>query len=70
MSSAICFNFDQSKILSSGNGLTCRKFKDSERFGHCQPARIAQADMNRYLSHIHYVPNLMLNGSYDKDYKS
>ena len=24
MSSAICFNLDQSKILSSGNGLICR----------------------------------------------
>ena len=23
MSSAICFNLDQSKILSSGSGLTC-----------------------------------------------
>ena len=25
MSSAICFNMDQTKILSSGNGLTCQR---------------------------------------------
>ena len=31
MSSAICFNLDQSEILSSGNGLTVKK-KDAMIF--------------------------------------
>ena len=31
MSSAICFNLDQSKILSSGNGLN-RTFKEKKSF--------------------------------------
>ena len=29
MSSAICFNLDQSKILSSGNGLSSKQVKGS-----------------------------------------
>ena len=29
MSSAICFNLDQSKILSSGNGLNCQAMLDN-----------------------------------------
>ena len=33
MSSAICFNLDQSKILSSGNGL---KVHDGQQFSHLQ----------------------------------
>ena len=39
MSSAYCFNFDQSKILSSGNGL-----KDSKgiTFENMMPSAIAQ----------------------------
>ena len=32
MSSAICFNLDQSKILSSGNGLTLYKMTKFKRF--------------------------------------
>ena len=43
MSSAICFNLDQSKILSSGNGL-----KIAKRFGHPM-----QADVGYQFSQIH-----------------
>ena len=46
MSSAVCFNFDQSKILSSGNGLNLEEGCSSwsKSFDSGQPAGTEQAD--------------------------
>ena len=51
MSSAICFNFDQSKILSSGNELN-----SACCIGPCQRAQFTQSDVSgNFLVFVNFV---------------
>ena len=57
MSSAICFNLDQSKILSSGNSSTLTAFSDD-----IQQLILFQTSADFYVSGVQVFSNAMGNG--------